>query len=158
MFCGLSALVDQKNIMEKEIKLPKIAEGAESAIVSDILVKEGDTIEKGQSVIVVESDKATVEVPSEEAGKVKTINVKKDAEIKPDDVILILETEEQAKEQPKENGEKKEEEKGEEEPEEKPKVKEEKKVEAKQSKNKEEQPEPKEEMKEKAKESGKEEE
>lgn len=140
--------------MEKEIKLPKVAEGAESAIVSDILVKEGDTIEKGQSIIVVESDKASVEVPSEEAGKVKTIHVKKDAEIKPDDVILILETEEQAKEQPKENGEEKEEEKGKEEPGEKPKVKDEKKVEAKESKKKEEQPEPKGEVKEKAKESG----
>jgi pyruvate dehydrogenase E2 component (dihydrolipoamide acetyltransferase) len=138
--------------MEKEIKLPKVAEGAESAIVSDILVKEGDTIEKGQSVIVVESDKASVEVPSEEAGKVKAIHVKKDAEIKPDDVILILETEEHAKEQPKENGEKKEEEEGKEKPGEKPKVNEE----AKESKKKEEQPEPKGEVKEKAKDSGKE--
>ena len=148
--------------MEKEIKLPKVAEGAESATVTEILVKEGDTIEKGQSVIVVESDKASVEVPSEEAGKVKTIHVKIDVEIKPDDVILILETEDQAKEQPKENGEKKEEEeeKGKEEPEEKPKEEEEKKVEAKESKKKkekkEEQPEPKAEVK--AKESGKEEE
>jgi pyruvate dehydrogenase E2 component (dihydrolipoamide acetyltransferase) len=91
--------------MEKEIKLPKVAEGVESATVTDILVKDGDEVTKGQSVIVVESDKASVEVPSEEAGKVKTISVKKDAEIKPGDVILILETEgkeEQPKEEEKE--------------------------------------------------------
>src|SRR6266496_3585130 len=88
--------------MEKEIKLPKVAEGVESATVTDILVKEGDTVAKGQSLIVVESDKASVEVPSEEAGKVKAVNIKKDAEIKPGDVILILETEEQlAKEEVK---------------------------------------------------------
>jgi pyruvate dehydrogenase E2 component (dihydrolipoamide acetyltransferase) len=80
--------------MEKEIKLPQVAEGVESATVTDILVQEGSTIEKGQSVIVVESDKASVEVPSEESGKVKTIKVKKDGEIKPGEVILILETEE----------------------------------------------------------------
>src|SRR6266536_3124828 len=83
--------------MEKEIKLPKVAEGVESATVTDILVKEGDTVAKGQSLIVVESDKASVEVPSEEAGKVKAVNIKKDAEIKPGDVILILETEEEEK-------------------------------------------------------------
>lgn len=95
--------------MEKEIKLPKVAEGVESATVTDILVKEGETIEKGQSVIVVESDKASVEVPSEEAGKIKTISVKKDAEIKPGNVILILETEEKGEEeQPKKEAEKKE--------------------------------------------------
>jgi pyruvate dehydrogenase E2 component (dihydrolipoamide acetyltransferase) len=87
--------------MEKEIKLPKVAEGVESATVTDILVKEGDAVTKGQSVIVVESDKASVEVPSEEAGKIKTISIKKDAEIKPGDVILVLETEEK-EEQPKE--------------------------------------------------------
>ncbi len=127
--------------MEKEIKLPKVAEGVESATVTDILVKEGDTVAKGQSLIVVESDKASVEVPSEEAGKVKAVNIKKDAEIKPGDVILILETEEQlAKEQPKEKEEKKEEEKskGEEEPKEKPAAKEEVKVEAKETEKEEE--------------------
>jgi pyruvate dehydrogenase E2 component (dihydrolipoamide acetyltransferase) len=95
--------------MEKEIKLPKIAEGAESATVTDVLVKEGDKIEKGQSVIVVESEKASVEVPSEEAGTVNTIRVKHDAVIKPGDVILILETEEkeaQPKEEKKQEEEK----------------------------------------------------
>lgn len=118
--------------MQKEIKLPKVAEGVESATVTDILVKEGDAIEKGQSVIVVESDKASVEVPSEEAGKVKTISVKKDAEIKPGDVILILETEDKGEEeQPKKEEEKREtkpqkESEEKEQPKEEPKKKEEK--------------------------------
>ncbi len=79
--------------MQKEIKLPKIAEGVESATVTNVLVSEGDTVEKAQSVIVVESDKASVEVPSEVTGKVKSISVKEDDEIKVGDVILVLETE-----------------------------------------------------------------
>ncbi|OQP64522.1 2-oxo acid dehydrogenase subunit E2 [Niastella populi] len=85
--------------MEKEIKLPQVAEGVESATVTDILVQEGSEIEKGQSVIIVESDKASVEVPSEESGKVKAIKVQKDAEIKPGEVILILDTEIQEKQE-----------------------------------------------------------
>jgi pyruvate dehydrogenase E2 component (dihydrolipoamide acetyltransferase) len=91
---SMQTFKNEIDVMEKEIKIPQVAEGVESATVTDILVKEGDSIEKGQSVIVVESDKASVEVPSEESGKVKTIRVKKDTEIKPGEVILILETEE----------------------------------------------------------------
>lgn len=144
--------------MEKEIKLPKVAEGVESATVSDILVKEGDAVTKGQSVIVVESDKASVEVPSEEAGKVKTISVKKDADIKPGDVILILETEE--KEEPPKEAEKEKEEKPQEkktdDKEKQPQEKEEVKAAAKEKKpaetEKEEKPEVKEEAKEEVKE------
>lgn len=158
------AAFKKKQFMEKEIKLPKVAEGVESATVTDILVKEGDTIEKGQSVIVVESDKASAEVPSEEAGKVKTISVKKDAEIKPGDVILILETEEKKQEnQPEKEGEKKPEkepekeedpkkkEKSEEKTEEKKPVEEQIKVEAKEATQK-----PKEEKKEELQEEKKE--
>ncbi|MCU7551203.1 2-oxo acid dehydrogenase subunit E2 [Chitinophagaceae bacterium LB-8] len=82
-------------MMQKEIKLPKIAEGVESATVTNILVSEGDAVEKAQSLIVVESDKASVEVPSEAAGKVSTIKVKENDEIKVGDVILVLESEEE---------------------------------------------------------------
>ena len=122
--------------MDKEIKLPKVAEGAESATVTDILVKEGDKIEIGQSLIVVESEKASVEVPSEEAGTVKTISAKKDTEIKPGDVILILEGEEQQTEgQAKE---KEEEDQPEEKKEQLPKAKGEEKVEGEETEAKEE--------------------
>ena len=49
--------------------------GVDKAAVAEILVQVGDTVEKDQSIIVVESDKATVEVPSTAAGVIKAIHV-----------------------------------------------------------------------------------
>lgn len=49
--------------------------GVDKAAVAEILVSVGDTVEKDQSIIVVESDKATVEVPSTTAGVIKAIHV-----------------------------------------------------------------------------------
>lgn len=77
--------------MATEIKLPQISEGVDSAQVAEVLISEGDTIEKEQSIIAVETDKASVEVPSSDSGKVKEIKVKEGDEIKVGDVILILE-------------------------------------------------------------------
>ena len=79
--------------MAIEVKIPQISEGVESAEVIEILVSEGDSIEKDQSIIAVETDKASVEVPSSDAGKVKEIKVKEGDEVKVGDVILILEEE-----------------------------------------------------------------
>ena len=56
-----------------EIAVPDL--GVDKATVAEILVSVGDTVEKDQSIIVVESDKATVEVPSTTAGVIKAIHV-----------------------------------------------------------------------------------
>jgi pyruvate dehydrogenase E2 component (dihydrolipoamide acetyltransferase) len=56
-----------------EISVPDL--GVDKATVAEILVKVGDTVEADQSIIVVESDKATVEVPSSTAGVIKAIHV-----------------------------------------------------------------------------------
>lgn len=56
-----------------EIKAPDL--GVESAEVSEIMVNVGDTIAKDDNIILLESDKASVEVPSSAAGKVTKINV-----------------------------------------------------------------------------------
>jgi pyruvate dehydrogenase E2 component (dihydrolipoamide acetyltransferase) len=56
-----------------EITVPDL--GVDKATVAEILVKVGDTVEADQSIIVVESDKATVEVPSSTAGVIKAIHV-----------------------------------------------------------------------------------
>ena len=77
--------------MAKEIKIPQIAEGVDSATVTEVLVKEGDSIEKDQALITVESDKASVEIPSPEAGTVKSISVSEGDEVSVGDVILKLE-------------------------------------------------------------------
>jgi pyruvate dehydrogenase E2 component (dihydrolipoamide acetyltransferase) len=79
--------------MAKELKLPQISEDADSAQVSEILVSEGDSIKEEQSIIAVETDKASVEVPATSGGKVKEIKVKEGDEITVGDVILILEDE-----------------------------------------------------------------
>ena len=56
-----------------EIAVPDL--GVDKAAVAEILVQVGDTVEKDQSIVVVESDKATVEVPSTAAGVIKAIHV-----------------------------------------------------------------------------------
>ncbi|OTG76350.1 pyruvate dehydrogenase complex dihydrolipoyllysine-residue acetyltransferase [Acinetobacter terrae] len=56
-----------------EISVPDL--GVDKATVAEILVKVGDAVEADQSIIVVESDKATVEVPSSTAGVIKAIHV-----------------------------------------------------------------------------------
>lgn len=106
--------------MSKEIKMPEISEDADSGTVVEILVQEGDTIEEEQSIIAVESDKASVEVPSPQAGTVKEIKVAEGDEISVDDVILILEEdgEEEPQEDEKEDKKEKEEAKKKETPEE----------------------------------------
>lgn len=79
--------------MAKEITLPKLSEDADEGEVAEIMIKEGDTIEKDDSIIAVSSDKATVEVPSPEAGTVKEIKVSEGDTIKTGDVIAVLEEE-----------------------------------------------------------------
>lgn len=77
--------------MTEEIKLPEIAEGTESALVTEILVKEGEHVEAEQAIIAVESDKATMEVPVEKSGTVKKINIKENQEVKVGEAVLTLE-------------------------------------------------------------------
>ncbi|WBL26075.1 2-oxo acid dehydrogenase subunit E2 [Zunongwangia sp. HGR-M22] len=77
--------------MAIEIKVPQIADGVETATVSEILVAEGDKIEKDQGVIAVESDKASVEVPSSDAGTVKEIKISEGDEVEVGQVIILLE-------------------------------------------------------------------
>jgi pyruvate dehydrogenase E2 component (dihydrolipoamide acetyltransferase) len=56
--------------MITNIQLPELGDGIESGEISDVLVSEGDVIEKGQGLVEVESDKASVVVPTEIAGRV----------------------------------------------------------------------------------------
>ena len=96
--------------MAKEIKVPQIGDGVESATVSEVLVAEGDKIEKDQSVIAVESDKASVEVPSSAAGTIKEIKISEGDEVEVGQVIILLE-ESDDDETDEDNGETSEEEK-----------------------------------------------
>lgn len=59
-----------------DVKLPKLGEGADSGVVVNIFVKEGDTIASGQAIIELENEKAVASIPSTAAGKVEKIFVK----------------------------------------------------------------------------------
>ena len=73
-----------------EFKLPEVGEGIESGVVVSILVSVGDTVEKDQPVIELETDKAVVEVPSDVSGTVESINVKENEEAEVGQVIMTL--------------------------------------------------------------------
>ena len=59
-----------------DVKLPKLGEGAESGVVVSIVVKEGDQVTKGQTILELENEKAVAAIPSSAAGKVTRVNVK----------------------------------------------------------------------------------
>jgi pyruvate dehydrogenase complex dihydrolipoamide acetyltransferase long form len=61
--------------MAFEITLPEIGDGIESGDVLEVLVSEGDVIQKEQGLVELETDKATVEVPSSRAGTVTKVHV-----------------------------------------------------------------------------------
>ncbi|RTZ47928.1 dihydrolipoyllysine-residue acetyltransferase [Candidimonas sp. SYP-B2681] len=73
-----------------EIKVPDIGDVSEVDVI-EILVAEGDTVAKEQSLITVESDKASMEIPSSAAGVVKSIKVKLGDKVKEGTVILEIE-------------------------------------------------------------------
>ncbi len=75
-----------------EFKLPDLGENIESAQIVKFLVKEGDSVENGQVLFELETDKATIEVPSEVSGVVKEIRAKDGDVVKVGDVILLIET------------------------------------------------------------------
>ena len=50
--------------MSIEVKLPDLGDGIDSADILNVLVAEGDTVEKDQDIVEIETDKATAEVPS----------------------------------------------------------------------------------------------
>lgn len=77
-----------------EVKVPD--QGVDKAAVAEILVQVGDTVEKDQSIIVVESDKATVEVPSTTAGVIKAIHVELGQNVSQGIALMTIEAEAQA--------------------------------------------------------------
>jgi pyruvate dehydrogenase E2 component (dihydrolipoamide acetyltransferase) len=77
-----------------EIAVPDL--GVDNAAVAEILVSVGDTVEKDQSIIVVESDKATVEVPSTTAGVIKAIHVALGQNVSEGVALVTIEAEGQA--------------------------------------------------------------
>lgn len=76
--------------MATTFTLPELGENIESGIITAVLVAVGDTIEKDQPVIELETDKAVVEVPCPEAGTVAEIRAKEGETLRVGEVILVI--------------------------------------------------------------------
>lgn len=74
---------------EVQVKVPDIGDFAEVAVI-EVLVKAGDTIKVEQSLITVESDKASMEIPSSHAGVVKSVAVKVGDKVSEGTVVLTV--------------------------------------------------------------------
>jgi dihydrolipoamide dehydrogenase len=75
-----------------DIQVPDIGDFDEVAVI-ELLVKPGDTVKAEQSLITVESDKASMEIPSSHAGVVKELKVKLGDKVKQGSVVLVLDGE-----------------------------------------------------------------
>ena len=75
---------------EIDIKVPNIGDFKDVEVI-EVLVSEGQTLKKNDPLITIESDKSSVEIPSNFNGKIKTIKIKVGDKVSEGDLILILE-------------------------------------------------------------------
>ena len=78
-----------------EVKVPDIGDFKDVEVI-ELLVKPGDAIAKDQSLITVESDKASMEIPSSAAGIVKQLMVKLGDKVSKDSPLLVIDSEAQS--------------------------------------------------------------
>ncbi|MDM4766108.1 dihydrolipoyl dehydrogenase [Pelomonas sp. SE-A7] len=74
-----------------EVKVPDIGDVTDVAVI-ELLVKAGDTVKAEQSLVTVESDKASMEIPSSHAGVIKELRVKLGDKVSEGSVLLMLES------------------------------------------------------------------
>src|SRR6185295_15904313 len=74
-----------------DFTLPELGENVTAGDVLRVLVKPGDTVTKDQTVLELETDKATIEVPSSVAGRVTAVSVKAGDKVKVGQVVLTVE-------------------------------------------------------------------
>jgi len=78
--------------MATEFKLPELGENVEKGDVTRVLVAVGDVVKVDQSVVELETDKATIEVPTSVAGKVTAVRVKAGDKVKVGQVVLEIDS------------------------------------------------------------------
>ncbi|MCA0389616.1 MAG: dihydrolipoyllysine-residue acetyltransferase [Bacteroidetes bacterium] len=82
--------------MDKEFKLPDLGESIVSATIVKVLIAPGDMVKEDQTVLEIETDKATIEVPSEISGKVSGVYVKEGDKVEVGAVVFSVSAEGQA--------------------------------------------------------------
>ena len=75
---------------ETEIKVPNIGDFKDVEVI-EVLVSEGQALQKSDPLITIESDKSSVEIPSNSEGKIKSLKIKVGDKVSEGDLILILE-------------------------------------------------------------------
>jgi pyruvate dehydrogenase E2 component (dihydrolipoamide acetyltransferase) len=85
-------------MQDTEIKVPNIGDFKDVEVI-EVLVSEGQEIKKKDPLITIESDKSSVEIPSNFEGKIKSLNIKVGDKVSEDDLILILESEKKKNEE-----------------------------------------------------------
>src|ERR1700752_812323 len=83
--------VGERSMAQIEVKVPDIGEFKDVAVI-EIMVKAGETVAIDTSLIMVESDKASMEIPSSHAGLVKEVRVKVEEKWSEASTILVWET------------------------------------------------------------------
>ena len=76
----------------RKVILPDLGEGIDSATICEVSVSKGQKINKDNIILVLESDKASMEIPSEVSGTIKSIDIKKGQEVKTGDLLITIET------------------------------------------------------------------
>src|ERR1700752_3931976 len=82
--------VGERSMAQIEVKVPDIGDFKDVAVI-EVMVKPGETVAVDTSLIMVESDKASMEIPSSHAGVVKAVKVKVDDKGSEGSTILVLE-------------------------------------------------------------------
>ena len=82
---------------ETEIKIPNIGDFRDVEVI-EVLVSEGQTIQKNDPLITIESDKSSIEIPSNYEGKIKSLKTKVGDKVSEGDLIIILESKLKGKE------------------------------------------------------------
>lgn len=85
--------------MKFEFKFPDIGEGLDEGVIMKWMVKEGDEVKEGDSVVEVETDKVTAEIPSPKTGKVLELKADKGDTIHVGNVFIVIEVEGEASEE-----------------------------------------------------------
>ena len=81
-----------------DILLPELGEGISNVEIRDVLIDKGDALKKDQVILILETDKASMEIPSEHEGIVSELYIKIGDKISPNDKILSLNEEKDVEE------------------------------------------------------------
>ena len=91
--------------MIKDLELPDLGEGIDGAEISEIPVSVGDDITKDQTILILESDKASMEIPSDFTGTLKEIFVSTGDEVSTGQLLMKIDSSDESTDQEKKEGE-----------------------------------------------------